>query len=74
MNSSNRNDTRPILSNLGTDYILACSTRKIAQAMANNGAPTYLYEFDHVLSFDAWGPRYQAIILYHENILYILYF
>jgi len=22
------------------------------------GVPVYLYEFDHVLSFDAWGPNY----------------
>lgn len=42
--------------------------------MAKQGNPTFLYEFDHVLSFDAWGPRYQANIMVHTqpNIDFIL--
>lgn len=52
-----KNDSRPELSKLGTDYIFACSTRKGIRAVVTY-VPAYLYEFDHVLSFDPWGPDY----------------
>ncbi|KAL9651712.1 hypothetical protein ABK040_009327 [Willaertia magna] len=56
-------DKRPELSVLGTDYIFICPTRKIvlsnlAKQFSSFGIPVYHYIFDHVLTFDAWGPTY----------------
>jgi len=59
---SQYNDTRPVLSTMGTDYIFACPNRNITRSMTNRiattNAPVYLYHFDHILSFNPWGPNY----------------
>lgn len=48
-------DYRPLLSTQGTDYIFVCPTRLSARGVAKTGVPTFLYQFNHVPSFDAWG-------------------
>jgi carboxylesterase type B len=54
------NDSRPALSKVVTDYLFGCSTRRVALATSSWGVPTYLYYFDHALSFPAaYGPHYQ---------------
>ncbi|EFC49335.1 predicted protein [Naegleria gruberi] len=57
-------DKRPITSVLGTDYIFLCPLRKILSQISqqNPQLPIYNYIFDHVLSFDAWGPRYNYCV------------
>jgi carboxylesterase type B len=55
-------DMRPLVSRMGTDFIFSCSTRAFIRGIAKAGVPTYLYQFSHVLSFDAWGPRYPFCI------------
>ena len=49
-----------LMSYLGTHYIFTCPTRKIARDSSAKGGQTYLYWFDHVLSFGAkaWGPNF----------------
>ncbi len=51
-------DLRPLLGVEGTDYVFACLTRRVARAAAAARPATYLYQFDHVLSFDPWGSSY----------------
>eukprot|EP01095_Lingulamoeba_sp_RSL-Kostka_P018164 TRINITY_DN984_c0_g3_i1.p1 TRINITY_DN984_c0_g3~~TRINITY_DN984_c0_g3_i1.p1 ORF type:complete len:557 (-),score=189.76 TRINITY_DN984_c0_g3_i1:108-1778(-) len=57
---SEYDDVRPVLSTLGTDYIWACPLRNVTRSMKqlNPNTPVYLYHFDHVMSFYAWGPNY----------------
>jgi len=50
-------DARPTLALLGTDYIWACPTRNVTRSMATYH-PVYRYHFDHVFSFNPWGPNY----------------
>jgi acetylcholinesterase/cholinesterase len=53
------NDTRPLLSQVGTDYLFTCPTRKIARTIDSAGGNAWLYFYNHVLSFkEAWGPNY----------------
>jgi len=51
-------DNRPIMSACGTDYIFTCATRKFLNLTQSYKVPVYLYQWNHALSFDAWGPNY----------------
>eukprot|EP01117_Protostelium_nocturnum_P000123 TRINITY_DN10201_c0_g1_i1.p1 TRINITY_DN10201_c0_g1~~TRINITY_DN10201_c0_g1_i1.p1 ORF type:complete len:563 (+),score=180.20 TRINITY_DN10201_c0_g1_i1:56-1690(+) len=54
-------DDREVMARLFTDYLFVCPTRKLADfASARN--TTYLYQFDHALSFNQYGPNYQACV------------
>jgi len=57
-------DKRPELSVLGTDYIFTCPLRSVLSqiSLQQPDLPIYNYIFDHVLTFDAWGPRYQYCV------------
>ncbi len=46
-------DTRPEMSILVTEYLFGCSTRRAAFATSKY-VPTYLYYYDHALSFDGY--------------------
>jgi len=49
-------DNRPLISVLATDYVFACSNRWSGFGIAKtNPHPMYVYRFDQVMSFDAWG-------------------
>jgi cholinesterase len=55
-------DKREDLCILGTDYMFGAPTRYALTAAYNHtrdiGANMYLYEFDHAMSFDGWGPLF----------------
>eukprot|EP01127_Copromyxa_protea_P023276 TRINITY_DN867_c0_g1_i1.p1 TRINITY_DN867_c0_g1~~TRINITY_DN867_c0_g1_i1.p1 ORF type:complete len:520 (-),score=126.15 TRINITY_DN867_c0_g1_i1:34-1593(-) len=53
-------DKRPTFSVMGTDYIFTCPARHELDLINTKfpGTPTYMYQFNHVLSFDAWGPDF----------------
>lgn len=55
-------DGRNPLSTLATDLLFYCPLRNAVrgyQSKLGGKAPaTYIYRFDHVLSFDCWGPSY----------------
>ena len=43
----------------GTDYTFTCPTRYATRGFVNNtAAPTWLYVFNHSLSFDGWGKNF----------------
>ncbi|ELR21527.1 cholinesterase [Acanthamoeba castellanii str. Neff] len=57
-------DYRPLLAELGTDYIFTCLTRGVARKISSLGsfvyrASVYLYQFNHSTSFDPWGSKYK---------------
>jgi len=54
-------DARPMLATLGTDYIFACPMRNVSRYMSQ-WQPLYRYHFDHVFSFNPWGPDYQFCV------------
>ncbi|KAF0972245.1 hypothetical protein FDP41_009449 [Naegleria fowleri] len=59
-------DKRPELSIMGTDYIFLCSLRNVLSQITtqkNPELPVYNYIFNHVLTFDAWGPNPEEDIL-----------
>ena len=50
------NDTRDLLTQLGTDFIFTCVARNVSQNLLKHGETSvYRYVFDHVFSFDGWG-------------------
>eukprot|EP00294_Goniomonas_avonlea_P001276 CAMPEP_0114558856 /NCGR_PEP_ID=MMETSP0114-20121206/10610_1 /TAXON_ID=31324 /ORGANISM="Goniomonas sp, Strain m" /LENGTH=540 /DNA_ID=CAMNT_0001744285 /DNA_START=9 /DNA_END=1631 /DNA_ORIENTATION=- len=57
---SNKTDERGMMSDETTHCIFACPARwSVSQAIArNNSDSVYMYQFEHALSWDAWGPRY----------------
>ena len=61
-------DGRATLNILGTDLLFYCpmrnATRGYQAALGNAAVPTYVYRFDHVMSFDCWGPDYQFCVGY----------
>ena len=61
-------DGRATLNALGTDLLFYCpmrnATRGYQQALGKAAIPTYVYRFDHVMSFDCWGPDYQFCVGY----------
>ncbi|GAM27469.1 hypothetical protein SAMD00019534_106450 [Acytostelium subglobosum LB1] len=50
-------DNRPVMSVLGTNFIFVCPNRNMTRYL-NRVEPVFTYQFQHVLSFDAWGPDY----------------
>ncbi|XP_070541617.1 cAMP-regulated D2 protein-like [Ptychodera flava] len=51
-------DQREILDFAGTAYIFLCPNRKVERGIARVQDNVWVYLFDHVLSFDAWGPQF----------------
>lgn len=53
-------DQRSALAPLATDYLFVCPIRAAARGQAKSGLPVFLYNFDHVSSFNsvAWGANY----------------
>lgn len=50
------NDTRDLLTQLGTDFIFTCATRNVSQNILKHGETSvYRYIFDHAFSFHGWG-------------------
>lgn len=69
------NDGRTALNVLATDLIFYCPLRNATRGYQRVEAaaakevqaaetPTYVYRFDHVLSFDCWGPDYEFCVGY----------
>jgi len=56
------NDTRPLLSRVATDYIFVCSNRNVTRTMTTYGPNVWLYDFNHIASFNrtAWYPNTQC--------------
>jgi len=52
-------DKRPLFSQLITDYVFTCPNRYMAlKSLNQSGAPIYLYQYAHPLSFNPWGTKY----------------
>jgi carboxylesterase type B len=55
-------DARATLNVLATDLLFYCplrnATRGYQKTLGAEAVPTYVYRFDHVMSFDCWGPDY----------------
>ena len=51
-------DYRPYLSRLATLYIFHCPNRNVSRAIEQQQSPVFMYNFNHILSFDGWGSRY----------------
>lgn len=53
-------DMRNVLNYLATDLLFYCPLRNQSRSLQAVGvtAPTYVYRFKHVISFDCWGPNY----------------
>ncbi|XP_043943912.1 cAMP-regulated D2 protein-like [Protopterus annectens] len=51
-------DQRPLISQVGTDYVFLCPTRKAALSVAALDSPLWLYVFDRVpVDFRPWGDK-----------------
>eukprot|EP01133_Synstelium_polycarpum_P008932 gene8932-10471_t len=50
-------DNRPQVSVLGTNFIFVCPNRNVTRYLSR-AEKVFSYQFQHVLSFDAWGPLY----------------
>mmetsp|Transcript_261 Transcript_261/g.472 ORF Transcript_261/g.472 Transcript_261/m.472 type:complete len:535 (-) Transcript_261:205-1809(-) len=61
-------DGRASLNVLATDLLFYCplrnATRGYQRALGAEATPTYIYRFDHVMSFDCWGPDYWFCVGY----------
>eukprot|EP00286_Rhodomonas_abbreviata_P021392 CAMPEP_0181315022 /NCGR_PEP_ID=MMETSP1101-20121128/15141_1 /TAXON_ID=46948 /ORGANISM="Rhodomonas abbreviata, Strain Caron Lab Isolate" /LENGTH=538 /DNA_ID=CAMNT_0023422177 /DNA_START=17 /DNA_END=1633 /DNA_ORIENTATION=- len=59
-------DGREALNVLGTDLLFYCPLRNVTkgyeQALGVKAMPTYIYHFEHVMSFDCWGPDYEFCV------------
>lgn len=59
-------DARQVLNVLATDLLFYCPVRNITRGYQSvkgvDAAPTYVYRFPHVMSFDCWGPDYQFCV------------
>ncbi len=62
----NTTDGRDALNVLGTDLLFYCPLRNVTRgyqrALGVSAAPTYIYRFHHIISFDCWGPDYQFCV------------
>lgn len=62
----NNTDAREVLNVLATDLLFYCpmrnATRGYQTAMGETAKPVYFYRFDHVISFDCWGPGYEFCV------------
>ena len=54
----NTTDTRPYLSDFGTKFIFECPIRQAVGSIGNYQEGVWFWNFDHVLSYDAWEPDY----------------
>ncbi len=59
-------DGRQALNVLATDLLFYCPLRNITRGyqatLGVKAVPTYVYRFEHVMSFDCWGPDYQFCV------------
>jgi len=59
-------DGRDAMNVLGTDLLFFCPLRNLTQNFQREvgvkGIPSWIYRFDHVMSFDCWGPDYQFCV------------
>ncbi|XP_077988429.1 cAMP-regulated D2 protein-like [Glandiceps talaboti] len=55
-------DQREVLSIIGHQYIFFCPERKAARGISKYNGDTWMYVFNHSLSFDAWGANYSFCI------------
>jgi len=53
-----KRDYRPLMSQLGTDYIFTCPTRYVAKLTQKQNIPVFLYMFNHSLSWPGWGDEF----------------
>eukprot|EP00730_Choanoeca_flexa_P016876 TRINITY_DN8056_c0_g2_i2.p1 TRINITY_DN8056_c0_g2~~TRINITY_DN8056_c0_g2_i2.p1 ORF type:complete len:559 (+),score=121.59 TRINITY_DN8056_c0_g2_i2:86-1762(+) len=54
-----RNDTRPVMADIGTAYTFHCGMRAGGAALADKLPQVYMYTFDHILSYkECWGPEF----------------
>lgn len=54
-----KNDTRPIISEIGTAYIFHCPVRNVSRMISNDSVDTYFYHFNHYFTnFNPWLPGY----------------
>jgi len=63
---ANSTDARQALNILATDLLFYCPIRNITRGyqatLGVSEVPTYVYRFEHVMSFDCWGPDYQFCV------------
>ena len=58
-----RNDTRAVISALGTDYIFLCPVRNVTRQISGDNVPAFYYHFDHYFTnFNPWGPDYPECV------------
>ena len=59
-------DGREALNILATDLLFYCPLRNITRGyqatLGVKAVPTFVYRFNHVMSFDCWGPDYQFCV------------
>jgi len=62
LNIGGTEDGRDAFNVLGTDLLFYCplrmATRGYQSVLGSSNVPTWIYRFDHAMSFDAWGPDY----------------
>ena len=54
-------DTRPYLSDLGTDLVILCPSRTAAARVAKHQSDVWYYDYSHLLNDTqaAWGPKFE---------------
>ncbi|XP_077988541.1 cAMP-regulated D2 protein-like [Glandiceps talaboti] len=58
-------DQREPLSKAASDIVFVCPERAALRGIAKHGqGDVWMYLFDHVLSFDGWGPHWQFCVNY----------
>jgi len=64
----NATDGRQALNVLGTDLLFYCPLRNVTrgyqQTLGVKAMPTWIYAFEHIISFDCWGPDYWFCVGY----------
>lgn len=51
-------DVRDVLSVIATHYTFFCGNRLAARSFSQQGVPTFVYAYDHILSLDIWGQNF----------------
>lgn len=63
---ANNTDGRNVFNVIATDLLFYCPMRNVTRsyqaAMAESAKSTYTYRFDHIISFDCWGPGYEFCV------------
>lgn len=58
----NNQDGRNVLNVLATDLLFYCPLRNVTRGyqsvLGNDAIPSFVYRFEHLISFDCWGPNY----------------